>query len=208
MKNMYVTSLENKQVHTMAATKRASAVCNSCIGLINNHMIKTAISMEIPVIAGGYLGGQVPKDAAVMELSAGKLARFREGALDHYQEHFGDAARKFFGIPAKVIEKLGDNKLFVVNPMLGWNYDVPEIIREISEYGWQKPDDTGQHSSNCRLNDVGIVFHLKENGFHPYEAELTDLVRKGFMEREKAIKKLIDVPDLNNYGDVMIKLSA
>lgn len=207
MKNMYVTSLENK-VHTMAATKRASSVCNSCIGLINNHMIKTAISMEVPVIAGGYLGGQVPKDAAVMELSAGRLKRFREGAMDHYEQHFGNEARKFFGIPGQVLEKLGEHKLYVINPMLGWDYDVDEIIREISEYGWQLPVDTGQHSSNCRLNDVGIVFHLRENGFHPYEAELTDLVRKGFMERDKAIRKLNQIPDLNHYSDVIVKLSA
>lgn len=207
MKNMYKSSIENK-VHSNAAAKRASAVCNSCIGLINNHMVKTAISMEIDVIAGGYLGGQVPKDAAVMELTNESLSRFRETAIDHYKTHFGEQAQKFFGIPADILAKLGDRKLTVTNPMLGWEYDVEEIIEEISQYGWKKPADTGQHSSNCRLNDVGIVFHLKETGFHPYEAELTDLVRKGFMTREVAIKKLNDVPDLDHYDDVMQKLAS
>lgn len=207
MKNMYVKSVENK-VHSNAATKRASAVCNSCIGLINNHMIKTAISMNIDIIAGGYLGGQVPKDAAVMELGRAGLSRFRESALDHYTTHFGAEAEKFFGIPSGVLDKLGERKLHVINPMLGWKYDTEEIIEEISQYGWKKPVDTGQHSSNCRLNDVGIVFHLKESGFHPYEAELTDLVRKGFMDREKAVQKLNDVPDLDHYADVMTKLAS
>src|SRR5688500_9951370 len=64
MKTMDRESLEGGG-HVGAAVKRASAVCNSCIGLINNHMIKTALQMEIPIIAGGYLGGQVPKDAAI-----------------------------------------------------------------------------------------------------------------------------------------------
>ncbi|MCI5059438.1 MAG: hypothetical protein MRY79_00030 [Alphaproteobacteria bacterium] len=205
MRNMYRKSIENK-VHSNASAKRASAVCNSCIGLINNHMIKTAISMEVDMIAGGYLGGQVPKDAAVMEMNANNLVRFRESALDHYKMHFGDEAQKFFGIPPHVLEKLGDRTLYVTNPMLGWEYDKEAIIKEISQYGWEKPSDTGQHSSNCRLNDVGIIFHLKESGFHPYETELTDLVRKGFMTREDAIGKLNDIPDLDQYSDVMQKL--
>lgn len=207
MKTMYKTSIEEK-VHSNAAAKRASAVCNSCIGLINNHMVKTAISMEIDVIAGGYLGGQVPKDAAVMTLTTDSLSRFREGALDHYKKHFGSDAQKFFGIPSYILQKLGDRALTVINPMLGWTYDVEEIIAEIQKYGWRKPEDTGQHSSNCRLNDVGIVFHLKDKGFHPYEAELTDLVRKGFMERAAAVKKLNDIPDLELYSDVLQKLTG
>lgn len=207
MKKMYVNSVENK-VHSNASMKRASAVCSSCIGLINNHMIKTAISMDIDIIAGGYLGGQVPKDAAVMNLNLNSLTRFRESAMDHYQNHFGKDAQKFFGIPSSILNKLGDNDLHVINPMLGWKYDADEIIEEISQYGWKKPSDTGQHSSNCRLNDVGIVFHLKESGFHPYEAELTDLVRKGFMSRDKAVAKLNDIPDLEHYSDVMDKLAS
>lgn len=206
MKGMYLSSMQNK-VHSNAAAKRASAVCNSCIGLINNHMIKTAISMEVDIIAGGYLGGQVPKDAAAMSLNKASLSRFREGSAAHYNAHFGADAEKFFGIPLPVLEKLGDRDLHVINPMLGWTYDTDAIIREISGYGWEKPSDTGQHSSNCRLNDVGIVFHLKESGFHPYEAELTDLVRKGFMERDTAVQKLNAVPDLGQYSDVLEKLA-
>jgi hypothetical protein len=208
MRTMYVNSVQNEGVYSKAAAKRASAMCNSCIGLINNHMVKTAISMEVDIIAGGYLGGQVPKDAAAMELTGPALKRFRESSIGHFKEHFGDDAQKFFGIPAEVLEKLGDRVLHVLNPMLGWEYDADEIIRTISQYGWQKPSDTGVHSSNCRLNDVGIVFHLKSNGFHPYEAELTDLVRKGFMDREKAIHKLNDIPDMDLYGDVLTKLSG
>ena len=40
---------------------RASDLCNGCINLINSVMLKGAVGRNIPLIAGGYTAGQVPK---------------------------------------------------------------------------------------------------------------------------------------------------
>ena len=54
MLNMYNKSVKDEKIHSKASIKRASSICNSCINLINNIMIKIALEKNIPMIAGGY----------------------------------------------------------------------------------------------------------------------------------------------------------
>jgi tRNA(Ile)-lysidine synthase TilS/MesJ len=195
MKTMYRESLEGG-VHVGAAVKRASAVCNSCIGLINNHMIKTALQMEIPMIAGGYLGGQVPKDAAIFEFKLGAMERAREVTLKRYVQRFGEVdARRFFSLDGVPESARRDDIIYVTNPMLVLEVSEREVLERLAPFGWVRPTDTGRHSSNCRLNDLGIHMHLKQHGFHPYVAELAEQVRIGLMDRAEALERLEAVPD-------------
>jgi tRNA(Ile)-lysidine synthase TilS/MesJ len=195
MQRMYTESLKGG-VHSMAAVKRASAVCNSCINLINNHMIKTAYQMAIPIVAGGYLGGQVPKDAALFEFKLGAMKVARAATLGRMVDRFGEEhAQKFFGLDAIAELPTADQPVYITNPMLV--LDVPEqkILEQLVEFGWKRPTDTGRHSSNCRLNDLGIHVHLKQHNFHPYVAELAEQVRIGLMARDEALERLADEPD-------------
>ena len=61
MSNMYRQSIKRDDVHVKASITRASNICNSCINLINNQMITFALKNKVNLIAGGYLGGQVPR---------------------------------------------------------------------------------------------------------------------------------------------------
>src|SRR3712207_8989994 len=47
---------------------------------------------------------------------------------------------------------------------------------------------------SCLLNSYGIKVHLKQEGFHPYVAELAGLVREGRMPRDEAIERLNTMP--------------
>lgn len=198
MRNMYRKSVEGN-VNAPAAIKRASDVCNSCINLINNVMIRFAIQNGASLIAGGYLGGQVPKDAAVMELSLVNLVRTRTPMLSRYETAFGARARDYFALPpgAEAAEALT-----VINPMLAVDFAEEQIIERIKQLGWITPQDTGIHSSNCRLNDLGIHLHKKKYGFHPYTFELAELVRRGKMDRDQAITKLETEPPADVIADV------
>ena len=69
------------------------------------------------------------------------------------------------------------------------------------------PTDTGRNSSNCRLNDLGILQHSKRFGFNPYVNELAELVRKGLMDREKALGKARAVPEAAEVADIMENLN-
>lgn len=203
MRGLYTKSLEGG-VHAPAAIKRASDVCSSCINLINAHMITVAAQNNVSLIAGGYLGGQVPKDSAVLDINLDRLRKTRSAAMASYKKRFGHEATRFFSIP----EAGGGNgsNITVINPMLTVAYHESELIEEIAKYGWRRPTDTGGHSSNCRLNDVGIFAHQKRYGFHPYVFELAELVRKGFADRQQALEKLSRLPNPGDFGDILEKL--
>jgi tRNA(Ile)-lysidine synthase TilS/MesJ len=200
MRKMYTESL-NGGVHAPASIKRASDVCSSCINLINTQMIKLAVQHNVSLIAGGYLGGQVPKDSAVLELEIGTLRTGRAATLQRYKTRFGEEAQRHFSLPDG-----SSGHLTIINPMLAEVYSEEEIVEKIKDLGWVRPNDTGGHSSNCRLNDLGIMVHHKRYGFHPYAFELAELVRKGFMDRDTAIAKLEKLPVSGDLTAVLSKL--
>jgi len=205
MKNMYQVSLA-ENVISGSAIKRASAVCNSCIGLINNHMTKVALQQQAPLIVGGYLGGQVPVETAVIELNASTIGRMRAATAGRFSEKFGPRASDFFTLPSHLANT--DATITVVNPLLAEDYSQEDVIAKISGFGWVHPEDTGVHSSNCRLNDLGILAHYGQHGFHPYEPELADLVRKGLMGREAALGKVLSLPSPDDVKDVAVTLDV
>lgn len=203
MRRMYTQSLLS-DVHAPAAIKRASGICNSCINLINNHIIKVAFQNDVRLIAGGYLGGQVPKDSAVMNLNLSVLDRTRSVTIKRYVEHFGADAERYFSLPNAEFEV--NPSITVINPMLALKYSEDEIIAEIMKLGWKRPNDTGGFSTNCRLNDVGILSHINRYGFHPYVAELAELVRMGYMSREIALRKISLQPSDDEVELILKKL--
>ena len=74
-------------------------------------------------------------------------------------------------------------------------------MEEISALGWVKPEDTGLNSSNCLINDLGIAVHHKKHGFNPYVLEISEQVRYGLMDKEKAIKKANAIPDFSEVQE-------
>lgn len=194
MNRIYLTSATQKDVHAPAAITRASSMCNSCINLINNYMIKLALQQEIPIIAGGYIGGQVPKDAAILNIDLVIQRKTRESSLKRYVSHFGEATKSYFEIDESLIEKSPDKKITIINPMLALMVPEEDIIAEVSKLGWVRTTDTGLNSSNCLLNDLGIFVHHRQHGFHPYAFEISEQVRAGLMDRAHALKKVRTIP--------------
>ena len=196
MNKLYKTSATTP-VHTKAALTRASSMCNSCINLINNHMVKLAIEKSVPIIAGGYIGGQVPKDSVIMTMDLDVQARFRSEAIKRYLRNFGPEAESYFGMNEEMVKRSPLRKINIVNPMLAFGVSEDQIIEEIATLGWRKTADTGSNSTNCLLNDLGIAVHYKQHQYNPYVNEIAEQVRTGLMSREEAIHKVQDIPDFS-----------
>ena len=196
MKEVYTVALEKKSAP--AAIKRSSEICSGCINLINSIMIKLAIEKNIPLVAGGYIGGQVPKDGAAIDLSLLKLEAdiVRNKTLSNY---FKLSFSQYYLVNKKSLQNFSWEKLTVINPMLGLEISEEDIITKISLHGWLKPSDTGANSSNCLLNDYGIYKHAEKYGFNPYMQEIAEQVRHGLMSRDEGLKKVNEIPD---YKDV------
>jgi 7-cyano-7-deazaguanine synthase in queuosine biosynthesis len=197
LSRMYSESATNSDVHSKAAIKRASAICNSCIGLINVYMLKLALQHGTKIVAGGYIGGQVPKDTAILELDLAVYMRTRTNMIERYKSAFGDDATHYYQLPEALLNSTPLKKITILNPMLTLQISEEEIIEKLAPLGWKPTLDTGSNSSNCRLNDFGIAMHSHKHGFNPYVFELSEQVRHGLMTREKAMKKALTVPSLD-----------
>jgi PP-loop superfamily ATP-utilizing enzyme len=197
LSRMYRESTTNSDVHSKAAIKRASSICNSCIGLINVYMLKLALQHGAKLVAGGYIGGQVPKDTAILELDLDVYTRTRTTMMDRYKTAFGDESRNYFELPESLLSTTPIKKITILNPMLTLQIGEEEIIEQLAPLGWKPTLDTGSNSSNCRLNDFGIAVHAHNHGFNPYVFELSESVRHGLITREKAMQKALNVPSLD-----------
>lgn len=192
MNAMYVKSLdtENKNIGAIA---RASDLCNGCINTINSVMLKEAVTRNIPLIAGGYIAGQVPKGSCVLELRLETLLTFSKLKEDPKNQMF---SFKNYRLTEKDLERFEvGNSISIVNPMLSINYKESVILDTLKEIGWKRSEDTGKHSSNCRINDLGIKAHIEKYGFHPYEQEVAEQVRCGNLDRTEAINKIVSSLD-------------
>lgn len=194
MKRLYTESFKGG-VHVRSAATRASEICNSCIRLINTEMIRIAVRYQVGIVAGGYIGGQVPKDGSIMRLSLKDMAEAEKHIMGRFTERFGGEAARFLSV-GEVCKTSGitDHVISVINPLLTIDYSESSVLDKLGEIGWVRPSDTGTHSSNCRMNDLGIIGHLQNYGFHPYLAELADQVRSGSMGRNEALERIERLP--------------
>lgn len=190
MTAMYRSSAVSEEMHPKSAIQRASSICNSCINVINTHMLRIAVQQNIPMIAGGYIGGQLPKDTAIFRINLKANLRQRESSVRRFVGHFGAEATDYFSLPPQT----PDRDIIVINPMLGLMLREAEIIEALAPLGWVRPTDTGVTSTNCRLNDLGVYIHGRRHGFHPYIFEIADQVRHGLLARDAALLKLNTLP--------------
>ena len=191
MNRMYRRSAVGDDIHSPAAIQRASSICSSCITLINTFMVRKALELGAPMIAGGYLAGQLPRDAALFFLRPATMAKTRTSMLERFARAFGEDARAYFELP---VEADGPREVTVINPMMGVSLTEDDIVDSLTPLGWRRPRDTGLTSTNCRLNDLGVFLHSRRHGFHPYAFEIAEQLRHGLMTAAEAQRKLTAIP--------------
>lgn len=204
MQRMYRTSAVSEDMHSPASIQRASSICSSCINLVNTHVLQKALEMGAPLVAGGYLGGQLPRDASTVTVRPGLQVKLRTALVNRFARAFGEEARSYFELARNPSE--ASKEIVIINPMLGRTVTEEEIITSISELGWKRPKDTGKTSTNCRLNDLGVYIHTRRHGFHPYAFEIAEQLRQEVVTREEALTKLETLPTAEDVGWIIDKI--
>jgi tRNA(Ile)-lysidine synthase TilS/MesJ len=199
MFNLYKDST-TKDVHSKTALMRASSICNSCIQVINTTILNFCISYEIPIIAGGYIGGQVPSETGFMEQNLDMTYQMREAFLKEKRTTINNDALQLLKLHKS------DKSITVINPMVYLKLSEEKIIEELLPLGWEKPKDTGKASTNCLLNDYAIFRHQNKMGYHPYVFEIANSVRQGSMTREHALKVIEQDLSTTDFKEIEKKL--
>jgi len=180
---------------------RASSICTACIGLVKSLVLKTALEMEIPMVAFGWSPGQAPLQSAIMKTNPALVRQNQAVFKRALPTEIIDGMHQYF-IPERYFIKYEDSFPTNIHPLAFFSYDEHRILLELNDLGWQAPSDTDTNSTNCLLNAFANQIHLQRHKFHPYVLEIASMVRQGVMSRDEGIEKIYNEqnPEMVIFG--------
>ena len=197
LRNVFVKSMA-PDMYPIKSLERASSICNSCMNLVKSFLLRTAIDLEVPMVAYGWSPGQAPIQSSVFKTNASMIRQMQKAMVRPFQEMIGDRLSAYFLEEQHLFDDPSskpDRFPYLIHPLAFLDYDEKSILNKIKEIGWKDPKDTDANSTNCLLNGFANKFHMKQHGFHPYSFEIAGLVREGYMTREEGLNKLSVPPD-------------
>lgn len=189
--NKMITTSLKEPVYARSSLRRISSGCNTCISIVNNLALKTALEKEVPFILAGFTLGQIPANSVIYQNNYPFFIDSRLRGLNILRDHAGPKIDAYLTISDKLQNETQDYP-YVINLLCMEDLTESQIVEEITPLGWERPKDVDGCSSNCRLNTFNNIIHEKQFGYSPYELELSHLIRKNQLSRDEAIEKLND----------------
>lgn len=181
-------SAEN-DIYNKKTLTRISAICNSCISMVNTTALKLALEKNIPFILAGFTLGQIPANSIVYKNHYKFLAESREASMAKLRDKAGDFVDQYLGMSASQIGNI-ESYPHSVNILCIENISEEEILDKVKQLDWRSPGDVDGCSSNCMLNTFNNYVHERIFDYNPYEMELSHLIRQGLLTREEALEKI------------------
>jgi tRNA(Ile)-lysidine synthase TilS/MesJ len=175
------------QIYAPRTLTRISAVCNSCITMVNTMAVSLALEKQIPFVIAGFTLGQIPSNAVVYRPNQHFIQESRVKAVSALEKHSGRSLTEYFSVSDELLNLPSP---WYVNLLCLESISEDRLIEEVIKIGWRQPDDVDGCSSNCKLNAFNNYAHELAYGYNPYELELSHLIRKKLLTREQALKKL------------------
>jgi len=190
LRRLFVSSVDSA-CFPRVALRRASSICNACMGMNKLIALQLAQEKKIPFLAYGWSPGQIPIPSALLAYTPSLLQTILQSTAASLQRLAGETLQAYLPDTGTTYPI----ELYSVSPLGFLRYDEVQIRRRISGLGWKPPDDTGPNSSNCLLNALASSIHYQQFGYHPYDMELATLVRMGCIARGEALRRLEVAPD-------------
>jgi len=200
---MIIAGIENT-VYSRSSLRRISSGCNTCISIVNNIALKTALEKNIPYILAGFTLGQIPANSIVYQNNYPFFAESRKKSLKILREKAGPKIDEYMGISQNLQDSVKEYP-YVINLLCLEDITEVTIVEQIKPLGWERPVDVDGCSSNCRLNTFNNIIHQDKYGYSPYELELSHLILKKQLTRKEAIAKLED-QSLEQYKQIKEEL--
>jgi tRNA(Ile)-lysidine synthase TilS/MesJ len=188
------------------SSQRGSFICLSCIGLIKFLSLRYAIELHIPFLGFGWSPGQTSIRAALMKNTPPMIRSMQHATFEPLYALVGEEIRPYF-LEEKHFQCEAQFP-YSVAPLVFTDYREEEIYSVIETLGWEHPQDTDANSSNCLLNALANQVHKQRFNFHPYDYELAQLVRAGYLSREEALARITSEENSIIVGQVAQQLSA
>lgn len=205
LRTIFQRSMESPLFATKS-WQRASFICLSCIGLIKFLSLRYAVELRIPFLGFGWSPGQTSLRAALMKNTRPMIQSMQKATFDPLYAIAGEEIRPYF-LEERHFQN-GTSFPYSVAPLVFTDYREAEIYAVIERLGWERPQDTDANSSNCLLNALANQVHKQRFNFHPYDYELAQLVRAGYLSREEALARITAEENAAVVAQVARQLNA
>ncbi len=172
-------------------TKFGSGICISCIRMVTVMATRAAIEKRIPLVMLGNSPGQLIQSENEIMYKDNKIPYgLRRNLFRPLAERVSEEVYHYLMLNKEEYRAVPFPTTVNAFPLIGYDEDL--IYRTIKSMGWKKPEDVDPNSTNCRLNSLGIIKHKELYNFHPYDYEMSMLVRLGVISRDEAMKRVED----------------
>jgi hypothetical protein len=192
-------ALTKRIVYPKEITAMLSPLCATCQGMIMAFAFKLAVEKKIPIVFVGFTPGQYPDVSYENFLKSKSCIYFSDSVnkddppdiikiiRDPIDEISGEEAGKYF-LKSQYLAK-GEVYPRILFPFHAvFDYDEEKIYKKIENKGWVKPADTDTCSTNCLINTLSNYAFIKQYKYHPYIAEISMMVREGFLKYNQALQ--------------------
>lgn len=192
MKKIFVEASKGN-LYPRKTVERASTICTSCIAFVKFISLRMAIEQSIPFVIFGWSPGQVSGSSLIFKTNPMIMRSMQKVLYKPLHEIAGDGINPYF-LEERHFE-LSERFPYNISPLAFIEYDERKVLKEISKFGWQRPEEVDPNSTNCLLNSFANRLHWKQYGYNPYVFELSKLVREGYLEREEALQRVEQLGD-------------
>ncbi|MER5570784.1 condensation domain-containing protein [Streptomyces goshikiensis] len=169
----------------LQSLQQHKSVCNGCFRSLLDLSTQHAHDLGIPTIVTGLSRGQIMDERLSWFHGQGIFdpaeiePRLKAGRSVYHQSGGAVGAEAVDSVEVVDYYRYSDVTKDGIRALLKSRSDL-----------WSQPGDTGFCSSNCMINDAGVLVHTRERGFHNYEAPTRWEVRLGHLERTEADEEL------------------
>ncbi|MGW0752181.1 condensation domain-containing protein [Streptomyces sp. NPDC002587] len=169
----------------LQSLQQHKSVCNGCFRSLLDLSTQHAHDLGIPTIVTGLSRGQIMDERLSWFHNQGVFdpaeiePRLKAGRSAYHQSGGAIGAEAVDSVEVVDYYRYSDVTKDGIRALLKSRSDL-----------WSQPGDTGFCSSNCMINDAGVLVHTRERGFHNYEAPTRWEVRLGHLARTEADEEL------------------
>jgi tRNA(Ile)-lysidine synthase TilS/MesJ len=189
-RRVFLRSAES-DIYPISLLKHGSALCVSCIRMVSNLSVRLAIEKQIPMVMLGNSPGQIIQSEHELLYQDNRIPyELKRQLFAPLANEIGDDVYHYLMLTKNEYQADPFPHTISILPIIG--YDEAEIYRAVEELGWKRPGNVDSCSTNCRMNSLGVVKHCQKLHFHPYEGELSMMVRMGSLDREAALGRILE----------------
>jgi hypothetical protein len=204
LRKIFVKASEG-ELYPRKTVERASTICTSCIAFVKFISLRLAIEHSIPFVVFGWSPGQVSGSSPIFKTNPMIIRSMQKVLYEPLHAIAGDGINPYFLEPQHF--ELVDRFPYNISPLAFIEYDEERVLKEISEYGWKRPQEVDPNSTNCLINSFANALHRQQYGYNPYVYELAKLVRECYLDREEALARVEASGDSSTVAMVRRKLA-